>query len=231
MAWYKRTYQTLVNLAQGFQLGGATVSASAAELNLIDGSVAGTAVASKAAVLGANKNLDVLAVADLKLGAGAGTSVTSTAAELNLLDGSVAGTAVASKALALGANKNVDVLAVADLKLGADAGTSVTKTAAEINDLVGGASGGYMVARGVSAVTGTADVATGLTTVVAVLATAQDDLDGDTLAGVSATVGDQAGTPAAGSVTLKCWKNDADGDATMVAATAEKNVNWVAIGT
>src|SRR3990167_1179325 len=118
-------------------LGGLT--ASVAELNLLDGSVAGTAVASKAAALGANKELDVLAVADLKLGAGAGTSVSSTAAELNLLDGSIAGTAVASKALVLGANKNVDILAVADggLALGAGAGTAITATAAELNILDG----------------------------------------------------------------------------------------------
>jgi len=70
------------------------VTASAAELNLLDGSVAGTAVASKALALGANKNVDVLAVADLKLGSGAGTSVTATAAELNKLASS--GAAVAS---------------------------------------------------------------------------------------------------------------------------------------
>lgn len=65
------------------------VTATAAEINLIDGSVAGTAVASKAAVLGANKNLDTIVIADggLYLGSGAGTSVTSTAAELNILDG------------------------------------------------------------------------------------------------------------------------------------------------
>jgi len=52
-------------------------------------SAAGTAEASKLALLGANKNLDVLAVADggLSLGSGAGTAITSTAAELNLLDG------------------------------------------------------------------------------------------------------------------------------------------------
>jgi len=64
---------------------GTAVTASAAELNLIDTSVAGTAVAGKALVLGTNKNVDVLAVADLKLGAAAGTSVTATAAELNKL--------------------------------------------------------------------------------------------------------------------------------------------------
>jgi hypothetical protein len=108
-----------------------------AELNLLDGSVAGTAVASKALALGSNKNVDTLVIADggLKLGAGAGTAVSATAAELNLIDGSVAGTAVASKALVLGADKNVDTLAIADggLKLGAGAGTAVSATAAELN--------------------------------------------------------------------------------------------------
>jgi fructosamine-3-kinase len=70
------------------------VTANAAELNLLDGSVAGTAVASKALALGANKNVDVLAIADLKLGAGAGTSLTATAAEINKLHG--VGAAIAS---------------------------------------------------------------------------------------------------------------------------------------
>lgn len=71
--------------------GAKDITASAAEVNLIDGSVAGTAVASKALVLGANKNVDTLVIADsgLKLGAGAGTAITSTAAELNVLDGAV----------------------------------------------------------------------------------------------------------------------------------------------
>lgn len=60
-------------------------TASTAELNLIDGSIAGTAVASKAAVLGSNKNLDTLVIADggLKLGSGAGTAIGATAAEIN----------------------------------------------------------------------------------------------------------------------------------------------------
>lgn len=113
-------------------------TATSDEINLIDGSIAGTAVASKALVLGANKNVDTIVIADggLKLGSGAGTAVSSTAAELNFNDGSVAGTAVASKTLVLGANKNVDTLAVADggLKLGAGAGTAVNATAAEINN-------------------------------------------------------------------------------------------------
>ncbi len=71
------------------------VTASAAEVNLIDGSIAGTSVASKALCLGANKNTDVLVlpVSGLFIGAGAGTAVTASAAELNLLTGVLATTA------------------------------------------------------------------------------------------------------------------------------------------
>lgn len=58
-------------------------TASAAELNFNDTAVAGTAVASKTAVLGANKELDEFHTAALYLGAAAGTLVTATAAELN----------------------------------------------------------------------------------------------------------------------------------------------------
>lgn len=60
---------------------------SAGELTVLDAVVAGTVSASKAVVAGTNKNVDVLAVADLKLGSGAGTSVTATAAELNAAEG------------------------------------------------------------------------------------------------------------------------------------------------
>lgn len=72
----------------GLKIGagaGTAMDATAAELNTLAGVVAGTASASKAAVLGANKNLDTLAIADggLKLGAGAGIAVTATAVELN----------------------------------------------------------------------------------------------------------------------------------------------------
>jgi hypothetical protein len=57
------------------------VTATAAELNLVDGSVAGTIVNSKSVVYGAagEVNATTLQIA--------GTSVTSTAAELNILDG------------------------------------------------------------------------------------------------------------------------------------------------
>jgi len=54
--------------------------------------VAGTVTASKAVVVGANKNINTIVIADggLKLGSGAGTAVTATAAELNELDDIVA---------------------------------------------------------------------------------------------------------------------------------------------
>src|SRR5678815_1643233 len=93
----------------------------------------------------------------------------------------------------------------------------------DLTSLIQGIAAGYRLARGVAAVTGTATVITGLTTVVAVIATPQDDPDGVALAAVSATIGDQAGAPAAGSVILKAWKVTATGNATLIAATAAKN--------
>lgn len=101
----------------------------------------------------------------------------------------------------------------------------------DITNPIAGIAAGYKVARGVAAITGTGTVVTGLATVVAVIATSQDDLDGTTLAGVSATIGNQSGAPAAGSVILKAWKITAADNGALIAATAAKNINWVAIGT
>lgn len=72
-------------------------------------------------------------------------------------------------------------------------------------------------------------VVTGLSAVVAVVATLNDDpVDGCQF--VTADIGDQAGAPAAGSFLLKSWKNT-DADATHVAAsTFGKKVNWIAFG-
>lgn len=96
---------------------------------------------------------------------------------------------------------------------------------------LGATANGLRVAAGVAAITGSGDVVTGLTTVTAVAVSPQSDMDGVTLAAVSATVGNQAGAPAAGSVTIKAWKITAVGDATLIAADAAKNVNWIAYGT
>lgn len=80
---------------------------SSAELGYIDGVTAGTVTASKAVVVGADKEVDVLTVATLSLGAGAGTAVTATAAELNKNAGVTAGTVAASKVLVVDANKDL----------------------------------------------------------------------------------------------------------------------------
>jgi len=46
-----------------------------------------------------------------------------------------------------------------------------------------------------------------------------------------AVIGDQAGTPAAGSILIKTWKRTASGDSTPIAAsTFGKKVNFVAFG-
>lgn len=115
---------------------GTAITATAAELNKTAGVSAGTAAASKALVLGTNKNVDTLVIADggLKLGSGAGTAVTATAAEINTLASVAAGTVSASKAVVVGASKNVDTLDITTLKIG---GTAVTSTATELNTVAG----------------------------------------------------------------------------------------------
>jgi hypothetical protein len=77
----------------------------ASEIAPIDDVTAGTVTASKAVIVGTNKNIDTIVIADggLKLGTGAGTAVTATAAELNYVD-LTAGTGAASKAIVLDAN-------------------------------------------------------------------------------------------------------------------------------
>jgi len=77
---------------------------SESEKSKLDGITAGTVLANKAVVVGTNKNVDVLAIADLKLGAGAGTSVSRTAAQINLLvQGAEAGYKIARGTATIGA--------------------------------------------------------------------------------------------------------------------------------
>jgi hypothetical protein len=103
---------------------------------------------------------------------------------------------------------------------------------AALNSPVAGVAAGYKVARGqLTTVTAADTVVTGLATVVAVVA-CLDDNPGDNPMLVSATIGDQAGTPAAGSVIIKSWQNTTGTDPTPLAATTfGKKVNWIAVGT
>lgn len=91
---------------------------------------------------------------------------------------------------------------------------------------------GYKIARGQhTTVTASDTVVTGLATVVAVVASLESDPVDDPFM-CSAAIGDQAGSPAAGSILIKTWKNTGGTDPTPAAATTfAKKVNWIAIGT
>jgi len=106
-----------------------------------------------------------------------------------------------------------------------DGGVSSAKLATALQALVLGAASGYKLARGQANVTGTSDVNTGLTTVVAAMATLDDDISLAAMwvsAHLSAT---------AGHLDLKVFKPTAVDDCTPIAATAAAKVNWLAIGT
>ena len=87
-----------------------TVTATAAELNVLADVTAGTVTAGKAIVTTTGKHIDALVISDsgLALGTGAGTVVTATAAEINAAaDITTAGVAEASKGVLLDADKSV----------------------------------------------------------------------------------------------------------------------------
>ncbi len=74
-------------------------------------------------------------------------------------------------------------------------------------------------------------IVTGLTTVLGAVASLESDPSDDP-SWVTAVIGDQAGTPAAGSILIKSWQNTGGTDPTPTAAAAfSKKVNWIAWGT
>jgi hypothetical protein len=92
---------------------------------------------------------------------------------------------------------------------------------------------GKTVKYGVTTLTSASmTVVTGLAAVEAVVASLESS-PVLTCSDASAQIGDQAGSPAAGSILLKAWMPTATGDATPVAATgfATKKVAWIAVGT
>lgn len=103
------------------------------------------------------------------------------------------------------------------------------------NLVVVGVAAGYKVARGQTSTASASDtVVTGLATVVSVTASLDDNpVVGCSFA--SASIGDQAGTPAAGSILVKTWKPTTAGAAgnpdVIAATTFTKKVNWIAVGT
>jgi hypothetical protein len=99
---------------------------------------------------------------------------------------------------------------------------------------VAGVAAGYKVARGRHTQVAASDtVVTGLATVVAVVASFDSAPTVNQLF-CAATIGDQAGTPAAGSFLLKTFKPTAVDDCTPIAATDFTDtlvLGWAAIGT
>ena len=123
----------------------------------------------------------------------------------------------------------IDIVSGGKLKIN---GVDVTAGAGGSN--VAGIAAGYKVARGVHQQAAASDtVVTGLTTVVAIVASWRDTPTLKQMF-VTATIGDQAGAPAAGSVLIKTFKPTANNDVTPTAATDftdNLSVDWIAIGT
>lgn len=106
----------------------------------------------------------------------------------------------------------------------------VDKTAQLSAALAAPAAGHKFVCGQITTATAADTVATGLATVAACGATLDSDPSDDPEF-VSATIGDQNGSPVAGSIIVKTWKNTGGTDPTPVAATTfSKKVNWWAYG-
>jgi|LULQ01.1.fsa_nt_gb hypothetical protein len=106
--------------ATTLQIAGTSITATAAELNIMDGVTASTSELN--IIDGVTATTAELNILD---------GVTATASELNLVDGSSAGTIVNSKAVIYGSSGEVNATT---LQI---AGTSITSTAAELNVLDG----------------------------------------------------------------------------------------------
>jgi hypothetical protein len=102
----------------------------------------------------------------------------------------------------------------------------------DISNAVPGVAAGYRLARGqITTVTAADTVVIGLSTVVSVVVSMDSDPT-DNPEWVTGTIGDQGGSPAAGSVIIKTWQNTGGTDPTPTAATTfGKKVNYIAIGT
>lgn len=73
-------------------------------------------------------------------------------------------------------------------------------------------------------------IVTGLSKLVGAIASLDDSPIDDPIM-ATASIGDQAGSPAAGSFLLKTWKDTGGTDPTPAAATTfSKKVNWIAFG-
>lgn len=114
------------------------------------------------------------------------------------------------------------------LYIGSGSGTLISRTAAQINLLIQGVAAGYKVARGSLTATATASFSTGLTTVVHAVVTARAASAANINKAVA--VSWDKGV-VAGYMKVYRWKHKGVGSPTLIAATSNGILDWVAIGT
>jgi len=157
----------------------------------------------------------------LYLGSGLGTEVTSTAAELNIMDGVTS--TYAELNILDGVTSTYAELNILD-------GTTANST--ELNMLDGmtgpvdGVAAGYHLARGSQAVTTSAAINTGLTSIVEAVATVEGSAVPSAVIAVTCK-------PNATGATLNVygWKHTSAATTTLIAATAAATISWIAVGT
>jgi len=118
-----------LNAGTSLEIGGTAVSSNAGELNLVDGSSAGTVVNSKAVIYGSSGEVNATT---LQI---AGTSITSTAAELNILDG-VTSTATEINIVDGGTSATSTTVADADRVVLNDNGTMVQVAVTDLKSYI-----------------------------------------------------------------------------------------------
>ena len=196
------------------------ITATSTQLNRTSVTTAGVVEASKVVVVDANKKIDTLDVTTPLIG---GVTVTATAAQINRTGVTTAGTVEASKAVVVGANKDVDVFRIETMLLGA---VTVTVTGTNLNNMVKSTTVDAAVTAGEVAFTGSISFATGLATVVAVVASQVSTPSVTDGMYVTATKGTTAGW-----VEVFSWRPTAAGDAEPTAGAASITAAWAAHGT
>jgi len=186
-------------------------------LNLIGG-IVNADVAAGAAIAYAKLNL-ALSIVNADVNAAAAIAYSKLNLALSIVNADInAAAAIAYSKLNLtGSILNADVNAAAAI-----AGSKINP---DVTNAIIGVAAGYKIARGETAVTGTADIATGLTTVVQAVACLEDDASLDAF---EVSVADSV---TGGNIVLKVWKPTGAADCTPIASAAATSVRWIAVGT